>query len=251
MRSIVTGLLLLVCQAFGGEWVITSGGLSPDKKLAVAVFPQSSEFIDQADATVLLVDQVRGRKIGPLEEVSSSGGTWGTTTTNVRCVWSTDSNVLIVNYRTGRLMHSVQVYRIRDGRATPLVLPDAKTHPKGVALQGLEVNANPGSEATFGENGSIDKRCWGYIPDSSVDYSKLGLEGFEGSLLFHYRFDKSGKPTLGNITVPPQYSMSRRNTPAKASQVLVTRSSTCNASHHTLAGCPCACTGTTGGSSFR
>jgi hypothetical protein len=129
MRNIFTAILLLSNPVFGGEWIVTKGGLSPDKKLAVAVFPQKTEFMDEADDTVLLIDQTAGRRIGPLEEVSSSGGTWGSTTSNVHCMWSPDSTILIVNYRTGRLMHSSQIYRIRDRRAMPLSI-------SGVSLWG-------------------------------------------------------------------------------------------------------------------
>lgn len=202
MRNILTVILLLGSHALAGEWVVTKGGLSPDKKLAVAVFPQKTENIDEADDTVLLIDQSRGRRLGPLEEVSSSGGTWGSTTTNVYCVWSPDSTILIVNYRTGRLMHSSQIYRIRDRRAIPVSLPESKTHPKGKLLVGLQSTANPGSEITLTKDGSICMRAWGYVPDFTFDYSKHGLAGFEGELLFHYRFDQRGQLLLHDVTVP-------------------------------------------------
>ena len=204
MRIMLTGLLFLGCQVSAGEWVVTKGGRSPDGKLAVAVYPQKTAFIDEADDTVLLVEPSSGRKIGPLEEVSSSGGTWGSTTTNVHCVWSGDNTILIVNFRTGRLMHSSQIYRIRDRRAVPIALPDARTHPKGKLLEGLGTTANPGSEVTLGENGTLLKRAWGYVPDWNVDYAKHGLKGFEGELLFHYRFDERGRILLHDIVVPEQ-----------------------------------------------
>lgn len=202
MRNILTAILLLTGHAFGGEWVVTKGGLSPDKKLAVAVFLQKTELMDEADDSVLLIDPATGRRIGALEEVSSSGGTWGSPTTNVHCVWSADSTILIVNYRTGRLMRSSQIYRIRDRRAIAVALPDAETHPKGRVLAGLQSTANPGSEITLTKDGSIQMRGWGYVPDFKVDYSKHGLAGFEGELLFHYRFDRQGELQLHDITVP-------------------------------------------------
>lgn len=202
MRIILTALLLLGYHVSAGEWVVTKGGLSPDGKLAVAVYPQKTEFTDEADDTVLLIDQSRGRRIGPLEEVSSSGGTWGSTTTNVHCAWSPDSTILIVNFRTGRLMHSSQIYRIRDRRAIPLSLPDAGTHLKGKLLVGLQSTANPGSEITLTKGGTILRRAWGYVPDWNLDYSKHGLKSFEGELLFHYRFDEQVRLQLHDITVP-------------------------------------------------
>lgn len=81
MQNIPTLLLMISGQALGSEWAITSGGLSSDKKLAVGVFPQKAKSIDQVDDTVLLGDPTKDRKIGPLEEVCSSGGVWGTTAT--------------------------------------------------------------------------------------------------------------------------------------------------------------------------
>lgn len=205
MRSYLIALLIVGTPVLAGEWVVIQGGLSPDKKLAVAVFPQKSEFVDEADDTVLLIDQVRGKRIGRLEEVSSSGGTWGTTTTNVRCAWSADSSILVVNYRTGRLMHSAQIYRIRDHRAIPMTLPDAKAHPKGKVLEVLGHSANPGSEVTLTKDGTILKRVWGYMPKEGhfdEDYSKYDLKGLERELLFHYRFDQQGSLQLHDITVP-------------------------------------------------
>lgn len=205
MRNILTAILLHGSYAFGGEWVVTNGGVSPDGRFAVAVFPQKTEFVDEADDTVLLIDQTRGRRLGPLEEVSSSGGTWGTTTTNVHCVWTPDSSLLIVNFRAGRLMHSSQIYRIRDRRAIPLKLPDPKTHPKAKVLGVLGHSANPGSEITITKDGTIQERVWGYMPlegHFDEDYAKYGLKGLEGELLFHYCFDQQGNIRLHDITVP-------------------------------------------------
>jgi hypothetical protein len=205
MRNFLTALFIFGSYAFADEWVITDGGLSPDKKLVVVVLPQKTEFIDDADNTVFLVDQIRVRKIGPLQEVSSSGGSWGKTTTNVHCVWSADSSLLIVNYRTGRLMNSSQIYRIQGHRASPLSLPDAKKHPKGKILEVLGHSANPGSEVTLTKEGTILQRVWGYMPKEGhfdEDYTKYGLKALEGELLFHYRFDKKGHLYLHDITVP-------------------------------------------------
>jgi hypothetical protein len=99
-------------------------------------------------------------------------------------------------------MHSSQIYRIRDRRAVPIALPEAKTHPKGKVLEGLSTTANPGSEVTLEENGTLLMRVWGYVADWNVDYAKHGMEGFEGQLLFHYRFDERGRIELHDITVP-------------------------------------------------
>ncbi len=203
MRSTLTLLILLCCHASASDWVVIDSSLSPNKKLLVAVFPHEAEQVSEADGTVLLVDALKKQAIGPLKEVTSTGGTWGKTTENVRCIWSADSTILIVNYRVGRLMHSAQIYRILDSRAIPITLPDDDTHPKGKVLAGLGTTANPGSEILLSKDGHIQKRSWGIVPDWGLDYSKHGLKDFEGELLFHYRFDEGGRLILHDITVPP------------------------------------------------
>jgi hypothetical protein len=44
MPKFLTVVLLLSSNVFGGEWVVTNGGLSYDKMLAVAVYPQKSKI---------------------------------------------------------------------------------------------------------------------------------------------------------------------------------------------------------------
>jgi hypothetical protein len=205
MQKYLAAFLILKGSVLAGEWVVIEGGQSPDKKLAVAVFPQKGKSIDEASGTVLLVDQVTGKKIGPLEEVDSTGGTWGATTENVHCEWSADSSLLIVNFRTGRLMQSSQIYRFRGQRAIPVELPNIKTHPKARIYEVLTHSANPGSEVTLAKDGTILQRSWGLMPKEGhfdEDYSKYGLKGFEGTLLFHYRLDEKGQLQLKDITVP-------------------------------------------------
>jgi hypothetical protein len=204
IHSLCMIFLILLSETLAGEWVIIKGSISPNKKLAVAVFPQKAENIDQVDDTVLLIDQLKNRPIGPLEEISSNGGMWGKTTQNLTCTWSANSSILIVNYRAGRLMQSSQIYRIQNRRAKPITLPEVKTHPKGLILHNLEFTTNPGSEITFAKNGDITQNAWGYRPDFNVDYAKHGLAGFEGRLKITYRFNFKGDLKLLNISVPSQ-----------------------------------------------
>lgn len=201
MRNLLILLLALGNHALGNDWVVIEGSISPDKKYSVAVFPQKTEFIDEADDTVLLIDHAGNKSIGPLKDVTSSGGTWGKTTENVHCVWSADSSLMIVNFRVGRLMHDSKIYRINENRAIPLELPDPKTHAKGKVLEEVEYNANPSIEIKLGENGTILKTMWSIMPKAGVDYSKYGLAKIEGALLFHYRFNKEYKLELVDVTV--------------------------------------------------
>jgi hypothetical protein len=202
LRNLLILLLGLGNHAFANDWVVIDGSISPDKKYAVAVFPQKTEFIDEADDTVLLIDHATNKSIARLKEVSSSGGTWGKTTENVRCVWSPDSSLMIVNFRTGRLMHDSQIYRILENRAIPLKFPDPKTHAKGKVLNEVHLNANPGREIILGKDGNIYERLWGIVPKKGVDYSKYGLAKIEGILVFDYRFDKEGELELVDVTAP-------------------------------------------------
>lgn len=203
MKTVLLALALMAASCPAADWVIVEGGLSPDKKLAVAVYPQKTEFIDEADATVLLIDARRHKRIGPLEEIDSSGGTWGTTTKNVHCEWSADGKILLVNFRVGRLMHSYQVYRISGRRAVPLSLPADTTHPKGKIFDVLTTSANPGAVVSFSKNGEILKRIYGLMPKEghfNEDYSKYGLGDFEGSsLICRYKLKEDGHLVLMDI----------------------------------------------------
>lgn len=192
---------------FAADWVVIEGGLSPDKRLSVCVYPQKAEFIDEADGTVLLVNNKTGKPIGPLEEVDSTGGTWGMTTKNVFCSWSENSSLLVVNFRIGRLMHSFQVYRVTARRAVPLKQPDIRSHPKAKILDVLGYNANPGETAHVTKDGHIVVIRYGFMPKEGhwdEDYSKFGLKGFDalgGSLRFVYSFNAQGKLQLDEVTL--------------------------------------------------
>jgi len=57
-------IFISLAAAHGEGWAITNGGLSPDGRLAVAVHPQKTENVDEADGIVLLVDAKRKTVIG-------------------------------------------------------------------------------------------------------------------------------------------------------------------------------------------
>jgi len=203
-------IFALATIAHADPWAITHGGLSPDKRLGVAVYPQTTEHADEPDGTVLLVDAIQEKIIDPLEEVDSTGGTWGKTTENVYCVWSADSRLLAVNFRTGRMMRSCQLYRIEGRRAVPLDLPDPRTHPKGKILDVLGYSANPGAEIELQPNEDIIERRWGFMPKEGhwdEDYSKFGIKDFEGIggvLLFVYRIDKDKNVKIVDVITEPE-----------------------------------------------
>lgn len=203
MKAITLVTLFIASRCFAADWVVVEGGLSPNKQLAVAVYPQKTEHVDEADGTVLLADARTQRKIGPLEEINSTGGTWGKTTENVRCEWSSDSTLLLVNFRTGRLMGGTQFYRISKRRAIPLKLPAPTGHAKSKVLDLLTTNANPGSEASFAKDGAIIIRTWGFMPKEghfNEDFAIYGLKNFDGVLVFRHEVQKDGTLRLTDIT---------------------------------------------------
>jgi len=200
-------LLFLGTVAFANErLVVVPGGISPDKRLAVAVVPQKSgEHVEEADGTVYLQARKAGKRIGPLEEVDSTGGGWGTTTGDVDAAWSPDGRHLAINFRAGRLMWYYQLYRIDGRRAIPVKLPEPATHPKGKILSVLTTSANPG--ATLGWRGSttLIGANYGLMPKKGhfdEDYSKYGLPNFDGLLDYVYTLDKRGRWRVADIRTP-------------------------------------------------
>jgi hypothetical protein len=173
---------------FAQAFVIVEGGLSPDKRFAVAVIPQKEgESIDEADTRVLLIDNNTKKIVGPLEETDSGGGTWGKTTDNVSAHWSPDGRFLAINMRTGRLMHGFVLYAISARRAHPQKLPDPKSHPKGKIYEHLDYTANPGEVVTrWLSPTEFTTEEYGLRPrniDKGVDGSKFGLADFDGGSL--------------------------------------------------------------------
>jgi len=205
MKPVLLALALMAANCPAAEWVIVEGGLSPDQKLAVAVFPQKTEFIDEADGTVLLIDAQKQKRIGPLEEVESTGGGYGSVKTNVHCFWSSEGEMLLLNFRCGRLMHGFQIYRISNRRAIPVELPAYATHPKGkMLMEVLTTGANGVAEVWFSKDGAIMKRVSGLVPRREYwgeDISKYGLQDHDDSLLFRYNLEKNGSIELSDVTV--------------------------------------------------
>ncbi|MFZ2279936.1 MAG: hypothetical protein WAW39_19215 [Prosthecobacter sp.] len=205
MKSIIFSIALVASSGLAADWVVVEGGVSPDKKLAVAVLPQQGAALDEADGSVLLIDAQKQKRIGTLEEVTSNGGTWGKTTENVRCAWSPDGKILLVNFRIGRLMNDCQIYRISNRRAIPLSLPADTAHPKGKIFEVLTTTNNPGSEVAFSKNGELIKRSYGFKPKEghfNEDYSRYGLKGFDGgTLCFFYKLKKDWSIELTDIAL--------------------------------------------------
>lgn len=205
MKRVFLSLVLAASSGLAADWVVAEGGLSPDKRLAVVVYPKDGEPMSDEEGVVLLIDVQKQKRIGPLEETTSNGGGWGTSTKNVRCEWSPDGRMLLVNFRVGRLMQSYQVYRISGRRAIPLELPDDRTHPKGRIFDVLTTTSNPSSQVSFSKNGKLIKKSSGFIPKDGQfeeDYSKFGLKGFDGeALVFTYHFKADGRIQLTDIAL--------------------------------------------------
>jgi len=187
--------------------VVVEGGVSPDKRLAVAVVPQKEgEFIDEADTTVYLIENKTRKPIGPLEEAGSGGGTWGKTTENVSALWSPDGNFLAINMRVGRLMHDFVLFAVDGRRARRQTLPDSKSHPKGRIYEQLDYTANPGQVVTAWLSPTeFTVEEYGLRPrdmDKGIDGAEFGLPDVDdGSLEKLFSFHK-GRWVLQDIRIP-------------------------------------------------
>ncbi|CAN5587989.1 hypothetical protein BH09VER1_BH09VER1_40670 [soil metagenome] len=212
-RSIQTlALAILVPSLFSGatfaaEPLLVSGGLSPSKQLAVAVYvDKAATDLEEGEEAVYLIDYKTKRKIGPLEEVDSAGGLWGRTTDNVQANWSPDSQWLAVTYRTGRMMHGLAFYKIAGRRANPVSLPDSSSNPKGKIFDYLTTSNNPGT--TFSNWISKNEFVvfdYGLRPkcdSADSDFSKYGLGDFDGELEEVYHLSWNGRWKLKDIRVP-------------------------------------------------
>lgn len=206
MRILLIALFLNTVALAEESLVMVQGGVSPDSCFAVAVVPQKpGEFVDEADGTVYLLDHKTKKRIGPLEEVDSTGGTWGSTTENVRAIWSPDGRHLVINFRAGRLMSGYQLYRIQGRRAIPLTLPDPAVHPKGKILSVLTTTANPGASLTWENSTTLIESSYGHTPKAGhfdEDYSKYGLPNFDGLLEYVYVLDKTGRWKVSDVRTP-------------------------------------------------
>lgn len=192
MRILIAFLLLPISFAFANGPLQLAKSESPDGRYALALANDPND----EEGKVLLIDPKTNRALSILEGVNSEGGTWGKPESNVHCQWSKDGSILVVNYRSGRLMQSSEIFRISANKAAPIELPEIKDDPRGAVLQAVEWSVNPGTEITLSPEGTIIQRIWGMMPKADVDYSRFGLKSFEDCLRFHYRFTEKGTLTL-------------------------------------------------------
>jgi hypothetical protein len=187
-------LLTFLCAATASELHIVEGGVSPDKKLAIAVVPQKEgEYVDEADGSVYLVKNPSKNILQRLENADSTGGTWGKTTENIDCKWSPDGRFVAINMRTGRLMHDFTVYSIAKLKAVPIILPDKKTNKKSKIYEALKYTANPGEVFTaWLSPTSFTTEEYGLWPNQdNIDFSQYGFPDFDGLIEKVYNFKDS------------------------------------------------------------
>src|SRR5258708_17965959 len=97
------------------EYVTIEKGMSPDRKYAITAHSNGDHF------HIYLTDAVKGKRIGPLEEI----GQFLDTGADAYCAkWSKDSQQVTIIYRISR-QDPLQVYsyKIADSRATLLKRP--------------------------------------------------------------------------------------------------------------------------------
>jgi hypothetical protein len=99
------------------EYDTIANGISPDGKYAITSHGSSDNY-GYTDFHIYLTDNVIGKKIGPLEEVSDNLDTGSDA---FAAKWSADSRFVYIVYRISR-HEPLQVasYRIEHNRAFPL-----------------------------------------------------------------------------------------------------------------------------------
>jgi len=192
------------------EPIIVDGGLSPSKKLAVAIYVDKSvgDLDDDEDTHVYLIDAVTHKKIGPLEEVDCEGGGYGTTRQNVTAIWSPDGRWLVVSCREGRNFGGFELYEIPGRRAIPIDLPGPGGLRKGKFLDYLTTGPHTGesfSKWLSKESFVMTEGGLRMKENAPVDIEKkYGLDGFDDALEKVYQFSKSGKWVMTDIRVPKE-----------------------------------------------
>ena len=202
-------LIVFSIAARASEPIIIQGGLSPSKNFAVAIYTdkKADDLTENDDTKIYLIDARTHKKIGPLEEVSCDGGSWGTTTENVNASWTPDGRWLAVNFREGRMMHGYQLYEIQGRRAVPVKLSYKGKLRKGRVYDFTTTGANPGADIRMVSNTECTVDEYGlHVKDNAPDdtFDKLGLGGFDDSLEKVYQLSNEGKWVLVDIRVPKE-----------------------------------------------
>jgi len=112
------------------EYDTVVNGLSPDGKYAIATHGSGDNY-GYTDFRVYLMNNVTGKKIGPLEEIADNLDTGSDA---FAAKWSTDSSFVYVVYRISRQEPLQAVtYRISRGRAYPSTSWHVDASPEQVA----------------------------------------------------------------------------------------------------------------------
>jgi hypothetical protein len=200
----MVALLALAASALAGDLHVIEGGISPDKQFAVAVVPQKPDQpIDEADGSVYLVKYPGEKILQKLEEVDSTGGTWGTTTENVRSKWSPNGHFVAIEIRVGRLMYDFTLYQRRGSKLTQIQLPTESSDQKSEIYKVLTTSANPGCVfMAWQSSTSFTAKEYGLRPaNEDIDFSQYGLPDFDGVIEKVYSF-KGGKWRLDELRIP-------------------------------------------------
>lgn len=218
-------ILALISPVLAEDLYVVDGGISPDKKLAIAVVPQKDgEYIDESDGPVYLVEYPSKKIIEKLENVDSTGGTWGKTTENIDCKWNSDGHFIGINMRTGRLMHDFVLYKIQDSKAILIKLPEKSSNKKSKIYEALKYTTNPGEVFTeWLSPTSFTTEEYGLWPkQDNIDFSQYGIPDFDGLLEKVYSF-KDGKWILDDLRSPKDKNSGEQDAaanPYHASRIL-------------------------------
>jgi hypothetical protein len=140
------GIGCFAADLIADEPIVLDGGLSPNSKLSVVISKDNNWYSSGPESAVpsageldeskvFLYDEVHRKVIGPLEEVDTTAGGFGTSLSNVKVFWSADSRFLAISFRSGRLNNSTVLYQILPFKntchAVPQKLPSDSTGPNG------------------------------------------------------------------------------------------------------------------------
>lgn len=195
---------------------VVKGGASPDGRYLICVLSSDgTEFTDQLkdeDHAPYLVDLDAMSIVQRIDEVSTLGGLWGKPETNVHVQWFPDSKRCGIGWRTGRLNHTFQVFRLDD--SSGLVadeLPCPFTHPDSL-FENLGVGSNAGSFVeTICSTGEVIVVYYGFLPNTEefwntpegkvFDFNRIEviyrLRNSEWSIATISSPGKDGEPGLG------------------------------------------------------
>jgi hypothetical protein len=209
LRSLLFLLTMSAAMAARAEefkLVVPENGVSPDKKLAVAVYnrPDGQESDEGEVSKVFLVKAGSLERLAVLEGVSSDGNI-NAAVRNVRPAWNPDSKHLIVNSAEGSSSLWWSFFRIVDGKPEPIKLDEGEDHPKGQIVKLLIGHVPTSSIGEWKDVQTLHIEHWSWdasAPEAQAKLKELGISNFNGTLRFVHKLAPDGAWKLAEVLIP-------------------------------------------------